>query len=212
MTPARIPPVDPWDLRYDTDEYVYGLEPNDFLRSVAHRIPAGPVLCLAEGEGRNAVFLAGRGHPVLALDRSGVGLGKAERLARSRGVDLETRVVDLGAWPGEARAFGAVVAIFAHLPREIRRDVHGKAVRSLRPGGVLILEAYTPEQLGLGTGGPRTPELLMSLDELRDELAGLHLEIAREVRRPIFEGRLHRGPSAVVQVLGVRVPVPPHPE
>jgi SAM-dependent methyltransferase len=192
-----------WDERFAEPGYFYGTEPNDFVRSVADRIPAGGrVLCLAEGEGRNAVFLAGRGGQVTAVDASAPGLEKTRALAAARGVSVTTVHADLATWPIEPGTWDAVVAIFCHLPPEIRADVHRRAVAGLRGGGVFVLEAYTPEQLPRDTGGPRVEELLMRLDELRRELTGLDLEIAREVEREIHEGRGHTGLSSVVQVLG----------
>lgn len=194
----------PWDQRYALDEYVYGTEPNDFLKQVAPRIPLGPVLCLAEGEGRNAVHLAERGHAVTAVDQSAAGLAKAQRLATMRGVEMHVGQADLADYVIEAGQWSGVVAIFMHLPPALRAEVLARAVRGLAPGGVLVLEAYTPAQLEHRTGGPPTAELMMTLEELKTELAGLHLEHAVELEREIHEGRLHDGLSAVVQVLGVR--------
>lgn len=193
-----------WDERYRSDDFAYGREPNDLLRAEAHRIPTGPVLCLAEGEGRNAVFLAERGHAVTAVDFSAEGLHKTERLARERGVNVTIVHADLSEFVPVVGGFAGVVAIWAHVPPEIRERMHAWVTQALRPGGVFILEAYTPDQLALGTGGPRDPELLMTLAELRAELAPLHFEIGREVRRDIHEGAFHAGPSATVQVVALR--------
>ena len=193
-----------WDERYDATEYVYGTAPNDFLVEVADRLPRGRVLCLGEGEGRNAVWLAEQGFAVTALDASGVGLEKARRLAAERGVEIETVHTDLARHHPGRGCWDAVVAIFCHLPPDLRAAVHRRCVAALRPGGALVLEAYTPRQLGLRTGGPPTAELMMDLASLRGELAGLDLEIARELEREINEGRLHQGLGAVVQVLGRR--------
>ena len=132
-------------------------------REVAPQIPAGPVLCLAEGEGRNAVYLATLGHRVTAVDQSEVGLAKAQRLAKARGVKIETLVTDLADYTITAGAWAGIVATFAHLPPALRRRVHRDVVAGLQPGGVFILEAYTPAQLAFGTGGPKSPELLMTL-------------------------------------------------
>ena len=197
-----------WDERFGGRDYFYGTAPNDFLASVVDRLPAGRALCLAEGEGRNAVFLAERGYDVTAVDASRVGLAKAERLAAERGTTIHPVVADLAEYRIEAGAWDVIVLIFAHLEPSLRARVHAAAVRGLRPGGALVLEAYTPEQLHFGTGGPRQPELLMRLDELRGELAGLRLEVAREVQRDVHEGTGHRGRSAVVQVLGFRAEAP----
>jgi len=195
-----------WDERFRGDELVYGREPNDFLRAEARRIPPGPILCLAEGEGRNAVFLASLGHEVTAVDFSTEGLRKAERLARESGVELSLVHADLATYEPDEGVYVGIVSIFAHTPRAVRQRVHSWVPRALAPGGVFLLEAYTPAQLAFGTGGPKDPSFLMSLEALRDELAPLDLAIAREVEREIHEGSLHGGRSATVQILGVRSP------
>jgi SAM-dependent methyltransferase len=192
-----------WDDRYSEDGYAYGTEPNDFVREQAHRIPQGPVLCVAEGEGRNAVHIAGLGHAVTAVDASSVGMRKASGLAAERGLELSTVVADLSAYAVEAGTWAGVVSVFAHVPPQVRVDLHRRLVAGLRPGGVLILEAYTPDQIGRGTGGPPVPGPMMTLEGLRTELAGLDLVIGREVVREVHEGRYHTGEAAVVQIVGV---------
>lgn len=190
-----------WDERYGGDDYVYGTSANDFLQSRADRLPMGRILCLAEGEGRNAVFLAERGFTVTAVDQSSVGLAKARKLALERGVDITTVVADLADFHLEPQSWDGVVSIFAHLPAEARRHCHREVVSGLRPGGMLLLEAYRPEQLQYGTGGPPTAEMMMDLNGLRDELAGLEFDYAVDAVRDIHEGRLHSGQGAVVQLL-----------
>jgi SAM-dependent methyltransferase len=191
-----------WDARFGEAGFAYGEQPNDFLREEAAILPPGRALCLAEGEGRNAVHLARLGHAVLAQDLSGVGLAKARQLADRRGVAIETVCGDLAGFEPLPESFDLVVAIWMHLPPPLRAEVHRRAVAALRPGGHLILEAYSPRQLALGTGGPPRLELLIEPADLRRELAGLELPILRETRRSIEEGPWHRGESAVVQVLG----------
>jgi len=194
-----------WDQRYAAADFVFGTAPNDFLRACADRIPAGPVLCLGEGEGRNAVFLAARGHAVTAVDQSAVGLAKAQRLAAACGVTLTTTVADLQDYPIATGAWAAVVSIFLHLPPPLRRQVCTFAAAGLLPGGVLIYEAYTPAQVRHRTGGPvNTPELLVTLADLHPHLAGLELEVAHEIERDVLEGGGHTGRAAVVQVLARR--------
>lgn len=195
-----------WDARYSEKEFAYGTAPNEFLAQVADRIPTGPVLCLAEGQGRNAVYLAEKAHRVVAVDQSAVGLARARELAGSRRVNITTVVADLSEYVIEPGAWSAIVCIFAHVPPPLRRNVHAASVAGLAPGGVFILEAYTPSQLAFGTGGPSTRELLMTLAELESELAGLEFVIARELERPVLEGSYHRGQASVVQILG-RKPV-----
>lgn len=193
-----------WDERYSASDYAYGTEPNDFLKSVASRIPAGPVLCLAEGQGRNAVYLASLGHDVLAVDQSPVGLERARELAVSRGVKITTEVADLSNFIIEPGSWSGIVAIFAHLPPALRARVFAAAVRGLAPGGAFVLEAYRPKQLEYGTGGPKDVSMLMSLDALRAELAGLRIDHGIETEREIHEGDYHHGRSAVVQILAFK--------
>ena len=193
-----------WNDRYAVAGHVYGEAPNAFVAEVAPQIHAGPVLCLAEGEGRNAVHLATLGHRVTAVDQSEIGLAKARRLGGTRGMEIETVLADLANYAIAAGAWAGIVATFAHLPPALRRRVHRDVVAGLQPGGVFILEAYTPAQLALGTGGPKSPELLMTLAGLREELSGLQFLIARELERDVTEGAGHAGRGAVVQILARR--------
>lgn len=196
--------ADRWNQRYDMPGYFYGEEPNGFIAAHAHLIRPGPVLCLAEGEGRNAVFLAGRGHAVEAVDGSAVGMAKARQLAARRGVAIETHVADLANFTIKPDHWAGIVATFTHFPPALRRQVHAAVVAGLRPGGIYLLEAYTPAQLAHDTGGPRDPELLMQLEELRTELPGLAFEIGQEIEREVREGLGHTGRAAVVQVAARR--------
>ena len=193
-----------WDERYSGSGFAYGTEPNDFLVSVADRIPPGPVLMLGEGEGRNAAFLAGRGYDVVAVDQSAAGLAKARRLAEERGVRVETQQADLRDYPIRPAAWAGIVSIFCHLPPAIRVPLHAAVVRGLRPGGVFVLEAYTARQCGRGTGGPADPEMMPTLAELTAELAGLEFDHARELEREVREGSYHTGMAAVAQLVARR--------
>lgn len=192
-----------WDERFGAEGFVYGREPNDFLRAEAHRIPKGRVLCLAEGEGRNAVFLAGLGHDVTAVDFSLEGLRKTALLAKERNVKVTTIHADLATFEPELDAFTGVVAIFAHLPPPVRQRVLGWIPHALRPGGVFITEVYSPKQLAFGTGGPRDVALLVGVETLKAELS-LQVEVAQEVERYIDEGSLHSGQSATTQFVASR--------
>ncbi len=194
-----------WDERYDTEEYVYGTEPNDFLVSVADRIPrGGRVLSLGEGEGRNGVYLAKLGYSVTAVDQSPVGLKKAGKMARENGVTIETIVSDLVDYRIEPGTWDGIVSFFCHMNRDIRRLIFGQAVTGLKPGGVFILEAFTPAQLKYDTGGPKNRELMMAASDLKDELAGLEFIMAEELEREVREGVHHQGTAAVVQILGIK--------
>ncbi len=191
-----------WDQRYAEPGFAYGTEPNDFLREQAGALaPGSEVLCLAEGEGRNAVYLASLGHRVHAVDLSGVGLDKARAFAAERGTSITIEVADLARYdPGTAR-WDAIVSIWAHVPPAIRGPLHARVAEALRPGGLFLLEAYTPEQLRHGTGGPPDSALMMTLATLRAELPDLEALVAREVEREVHEGAYHDGRSATVQWL-----------
>lgn len=193
-----------WDERYSGETYAYGKQPNDFLLDTYKQIPPGRVLCLAEGEGRNAVFLAEQGFQVLAVDASSVGMAKAKRLAQEKGVQLQTRVADLNDFVIEPESWDGIVSIFCHLPPDQRRRLHRQVVQGLRPGGVFILEAYTPEQLVYKTGGPPVAELTMRLADVRQEINGLEICHGVERVREIHEGEYHNGAGAVLQLVAVR--------
>jgi SAM-dependent methyltransferase len=190
-----------WDERYSEAGYAYGDVPNDFLREVAPKLSVGRVLCLGEGEGRNAVFLAEQGHQVTAVDLSEVGLAKASALATERGVALTTVHANLSDYVIEPGAWDTIVSIWCHLPSPLRRRVYAQVVSGLKAGGHFVLEAYTPRQLQLKTGGPPVVDMLLELKDLREDLPGFTFEIGRELDREVNEGRFHHGLSAVVQVL-----------
>lgn len=193
-----------WDERYGEPGFAYGTEPNDFLASVTSRLPKGRILCLAEGQGRNAVFLAGLGFDVVAVDASAVGLRGARRLAVERGVHIETVVCDLRDFVIEPESWEAIVSIFCHLSPEIRAPLHHSVVKGLKPGGAFVFESYSVNQLGRGTGGPAARELLMTVEALRRELDGLEFAHAEEKERDVREGKYHTGPASVVQILGFK--------
>jgi SAM-dependent methyltransferase len=192
-----------WDQRYSEPGFAYGTEPNDFLAGNAERYlpPNGEILCLAEGEGRNAVFLAQHGFRVTGVDSSAVGLEKARKLAEEHGVHIRTVVADLGNFDLGVGRWDGIVSIWCHTPVDLRVRLHRSVVAALRPGGVLLLESYTPNQLEHKTGGPPTAELMMTLAAVREELAGLELLQAEEKLREIHEGKYHDGLSAVLQVV-----------
>ena len=207
MTDSDAPPFDPkamWEERYGGDDYLYGTDPNEFFRDQVVDLPAGDALCLADGEGRNGVFLATLGHRVTAVDLTEAGIAKADRLAEDRGVDVSTIVADLADFDLGHERWDLIVSIFAHTPPSVRRRLHQAAATALRPGGRFVLEAYTPDQIGRSTGGPPIPELTMTLDGLRQELTGLEIVHGVEIVRTIVEGPGHTGDGAVVQVVARR--------
>jgi SAM-dependent methyltransferase len=190
-----------WDERYSAEDYAYGKEANRFLAENFGALPRGKVLSLAEGEGRNAVFLAQQGYAATAVDGSAVGIAKARKLAEEKGAVVEFVHADLANYDLGENCWDGIVSIFCPLPSELRREVHRKVVAALKPGGVFLLEAYTPEQLKYGTGGGKDVDTMQTAASLRAELAGLTFQHLRELEREVIEGRYHTGLGAVVQAI-----------
>ncbi len=190
-----------WDQRYATDEFMYGTQPNTFLVEHAHRL-AGPVLSLAEGEGRNAVYLASLGLDVLGVDASAVGLAKAQRLAAEKGTAIQTEVVDLTRYTPLPQTFGSVISIFAHLPSEDRKRLHRVVENALKPGGVILLEGYSRAQLAYETGGPKDLNMLLTPAGIESDFPNCDILLCREIEREVTEGKLHTGMASVVQFIG----------
>lgn len=191
-----------WDDRYASSELVYGAAPNEFLVQMSGHMPRiGAALDIGAGEGRNALFLASLGLDVLAVDQSAVGMQKAGRLAAERGLRLATRAVDLAVFAAEPASLDVVTSIFVHLPTTLREHVHRGVCAWLKPGGVFVLEAYAPDQIRRGTGGPKDPSMLASLETLKGELPGLRIEHEAAVVRNVVEGSFHSGEASVVQLV-----------
>jgi len=196
-----------WDNIYSKNDYIYGTKPNDFLRENVSHLKSGNVLCVAEGEGRNAVFLAQQGFQVTAVDSSIVGLEKAQRLAAKNRVEITTIQSDLNDFDFGIERWDNVISIFCHLPPELRRKVHQKIEESLIPEGMLLLEAFTPKQLDFASGGPSQEQRLMSLMQLEQDFVRLRIIHSQELERDIAEGERHKGRSAVVQIIAQMIAV-----
>jgi SAM-dependent methyltransferase len=192
-----------WDERYDGKDYYYGTEANSFLIENSSVFSKGSrILCLAEGEGRNAVYLAQLGFEVTAVDYSQVGIEKIKALAIKNNVQVHTICADLNDFEIEPLKWEGIISIWCHLPSALRSQIHQQVILGLKPGGYFLLEAYTPEQLKFKTGGPQDPDLMPTLLQIENELQKLEPLIKKEALREISEGIGHQGISAVVQFLG----------
>lgn len=199
-----------WDGRYSADGWVFGTEPNDSL--VAHSAlfaPGDRVLCVADGEGRNSTWLAGRGCRVTAFDLSPVGLRKAAGLAAQRGVRVDFHEASVDAWrwapPEPAAAYDAVVAIYVQFADPAQRAAMFEGfARALRPGGVLLLVGYGPLQMTYRTGGPGILENLYTEPMLREAFSGWRIEHLSRAQRELAEGSGHRGLSDVIELVARR--------
>lgn len=187
-----------WNERYRGEEFLYGLEPNSFLVECSNLLN-GSVLSLSEGEGRNAVFLASKGLKVHGVDLSEVALNKAQALAKSENVEIQTQVADLAQFEPKQNFYDAVISISAHLPSVIRNRLYPLVEECLKPNGIIILEAYSESQLALNTGGPKDADMLMTVNKLKCEFPNCDPIIARELEREVSEGEGHTGLASVVQ-------------
>ncbi|HNI25936.1 MAG TPA: class I SAM-dependent methyltransferase [Leptospiraceae bacterium] len=194
-----------WDERYSADEYAYGKAPNRFLEENFSSIPKGKVLSLAEGEGRNAVFLAKQGYSVTAVDGSAVGLKKAERLAAENNVRIECIQADLAEFDLGQNKWEGIVSIYCPLPSVLRKEIYKKVILALKQNGVFFLEAYTPDQIGKGTGGGSDADTMQSKQSLSAELAGLEFKHLIELEREVVEGIYHTGLGSVVQLIARKI-------
>jgi SAM-dependent methyltransferase len=197
-----------WDQNFSVAGFKYGTAPNAFLVAQAHRLrPGSEVLLPGEGEGRNSVWLAQQGHRVTAMDGSRVGLQKARQLAAERGVALQTVLGDLADWAPAPASFDAVVLTFVHLPPAIRAAAHRRLAGALRPGGVLLLEAFHPLQLHHSSGGPRDAAMLYTPELLLSDFAGLLVQaLAWHGEVALDEGPGHQGLAHVSRWVGVAAP------
>lgn len=194
-----------WDEKYSSEIYQYGKEPNQFLKDNFSCIRKGKVLCLAEGEGRNAIFLAEQGYQVTAVDSSIVGLNKARKLAKEHNVEVDFIQADLAHYELGHNCWDGIISIFCHLPETLRVKLHKQIVIGLKNQGTFLLEAYTPEQLLFKTGGPGSVSLMLSEKELQDHFKDLEFKLLAEKERDIQEGILHAGIGAVVQLIAQKV-------
>jgi SAM-dependent methyltransferase len=193
-----------WEKRFSVPEYVFGTAPNVFLARQAHLLPStGTALAVADGEGRNGVWLAERGLDVLSIDWSPTAQAKAQELAKARGVTLRSARVDLTAWDWPAAEYDVVAAIFIQFltPQE-RRPAFAGMRKALKPGGLLLIEGYRPEQLNYKTGGPSQVENLYTRALLETEFAGLSELRIVEHDSMTREGAGHVGMAALIDLVG----------
>lgn len=193
-----------WNERFRAPDYVFGTAPNAFLASNASRLKRGQhALCVADGEGRNSVWLAERGLEVTAFDFSPVAVEKARKLASARGVSVAYEVAGVYEWRWPANAFDVVAAIFVQFADPAMRTfMFERMARALKPGGLVLIEGYTPKQLEYGTGGPKQLENLYTEDLLRREFSAFDILELRQYEAELDEGSRHRGMSAVIDFVG----------
>ncbi len=193
-----------WDTRYAGAEFIYGTEPNEFLKYELSKITPGKILFLGEGEGRNAVYAATLGWDVDAVDYSASGKIKAESLAAEKDVKINYFVADLSTYTPEQNYYNAVVLIYLHLEEELRGKVHQNAMASLKSGGKIIFEVFEKEQIKNNSGGPKSIELLYSLHDIVEDFIDLEFEKFSKEKIFLNEGKGHEGEAVVIRFIGVK--------
>lgn len=192
-----------WNERFSASGYLFGTAPNRFLASARHLLRPGlRALAVADGEGRNGVWLAQQGLTVTSVDFSPVALEKARKLAEQAGVAIETVETDLAGWAWPPAAYDVVVAIFIQFaPPPMRAKLFAGIRETLKPQGLLILEGYRPQQVDYGTGGPPTRENMYTRELLETAFAGMEILHLKEYDAAIEEGTGHRGMSALIDLI-----------
>ncbi|MEW6445602.1 MAG: class I SAM-dependent methyltransferase [Pseudomonadota bacterium] len=199
-------PRDFWNARFAEPAPAYGERPNAFVEQEAARLPSnGRILLPGDGQGRNSVWLARRGFDVTCVDWSETGLERAMEFAARHAVAIEPVCADITAWVWPVEEYDAVVAIHLHLPPESRGAVHRAMLRALRPGGLLLLEAFDLEQIGYTSGGPGRLDMLYSAEMLAEDFAEGDILVLERARIMLDEGLHHQGPAEVVRAI-VRKP------
>lgn len=196
-----------WDERYAAEQYVYGEAPNDFFKEQLDQMETGKILLPADGEGRNGVYAAQKGWDVTAFDISHSGKEKADQLAHKKGVTIDYNVGPLEVHDYEKESFDVIALIFAHFPPHLKPDYHKKFVDLLKPGGVLVFEAFSKDHLAYSAknpkvGGPKNEDILYNIDELKNYFGTLkkHTMTQREIE--LSEGEYHQGVGSVVRFVG----------
>lgn len=192
-----------WDEMYSEDAFAYGTNPNDFLAAQTFA-PKSKILCLAEGQGRNAVYLATLGHNVTMIDYSSVGLAKAQTLAKTKNVSITSICEDLNEYKFEKNTWDAIVIIFGHFPRKTREIMYPKLFGSLKKGGKFVSETYSKDQIKYKTGGPQDENMLTSIEEFKFLLSKFMNIDFLQLERNIEEGKYHNGLSSVIQIIGTK--------
>lgn len=201
-----IPPgKEMWNERFSAEEFVYGKEPNQFLKETFNSdslLFSSPILMLGDGEGRNGVFLAEKGFEVTSLDFSENALKKAKLLAAEKNVQLKTVLADALTHDFGNEQWGSIISIFFHLASESRKTIHQKIKKALKPNGLFLLEAYSPRQLNFQSGGPKDINLLYTTEELKSDFNDFEILLLKETETELSEGPLHQGRASVIRFLG----------
>jgi SAM-dependent methyltransferase len=193
-----------WNKRYSDEKYLYGKEPNQFLKEELSKIAPGKILFLGEGEGRNAAYAASIGWDVDAVDYSAAGKAKAERLASEKGARINYHVEDLTNYFPQQNNYDAVVLIYLHMEEDLREIILEQSSAALKSGGKIIMEVFEKEQIKNDSGGPRNIEMLYSLQDVVESFIDLDFEKLSKDNIELSEGLGHQGKASVIRFVGIK--------
>lgn len=193
-----------WNKRYGEEAYVYGFSPNLFFKEQLDQLQVGSILLPAEGEGRNAVYALSKGWDVTAFDFSENAQRKAKKLANKNNLFLNYQVEDVLHFTSD-NTFDVLGLIFAHFPATLRKKANQHLLQFLEPKGKVIFEAFSKEQLGKSSGGPKDKEMLFSIEEVEKEFKGIGFQILEKKIIQLQEGRYHHGEASVIRFIGTKI-------
>ena len=190
-----------WNEKFLRDGYLYGKKPNAFIESCASNFKKGHrFLCLGEGEGRNAVYFAKRGHEVAAIDASDIGLKKLEEYAKEENVFVKTRCIDLNEWI-PSKKYGSIIATYLHMYKDDRKRLFDKIDSALKSKGFFIGEFFSVNQLNYESGGPKDINLLYTVEDFLNEFPNCIKHKVEEIETVLDEGNGHKGKASVIRVI-----------
>jgi len=193
-----------WNERYADSAYIYGTEPNTYFRLKLDSISKGKLLLPAEGEGRNALYAASLGWQVDAFDYSELAKRKAEILAANAGLTLNYRIMAAEDMNLEPDSYDVIGLFYFHLPAELRLMVHKACIKALKPGGTILMEAFTPEQLQYNSGGPKNETWLYTPEMIQSDFAELNIAELTKITIQLEEGEGHKGEASVLRLMAVK--------
>lgn len=199
-----------WNERFGSEEFAYGVEPNNYLKEQLQKLSPGNILFPAEGEGRNAVFAARLGWTVSAFDISVEGKKKALKLAKANGVNIDYQLGEIENLQYKPEQFDAIALIYAHFPADIKSLYHKTIDKYLRTGGVIIFEAFSKKHVDYirkneAVGGPKDIDMLFSIEEIRSDFPNYEIIELSEIEIELKEGLFHNGTGSVIRFMGKKI-------
>jgi cyclopropane fatty-acyl-phospholipid synthase-like methyltransferase len=193
-----------WDKRYDSDEYIYGLKPNQFLSININTLKPGKILLPGDGEGRNSIYAAKLGWEVTAFDYSNSGKEKALKLTESYNLEINYEISDVNNFQTK-KSFDVISIVFLHLTKETRIPFHKNLYKFLNPGGKVILECFSKSQIKNNSGGPKNLDLLYSIEDIKTDFSEYQIELLEETQVNLDEGPLHQGIANVIRLIARKI-------